>query len=102
MEDKFHVVEDCLVVDLPEEIDHHLADSIKKWADLNIVRKNIRNVVFDFKDTKFMDSSGIGVVLGRYKMIKTFGGRVMCVNADKRIKMMLKMSGIDKIADIVN
>lgn len=49
------------------ELDHHVANYIRENVDDIIMRKNIKNIIFDFHNIKFMDSSGIGVIIGRYK-----------------------------------
>ena len=62
MEDSFQVIENYLMVRMPEEIDHHKSVYISKKADDYIMQSGVGNVVFDFEDTKFMDSSGIGII----------------------------------------
>ena len=73
MED-FQIIDNCLMVRMPEEVDHHRASYICEGADRLLVRENVENVVFDFEDTRFMDSSGIGIIMGRYRKISCFGG----------------------------
>ena len=68
---KYQVQENCLTVFLPHELDHHNAEEIRKESDHLIERNHIRYVIFDFAETNFMDSSGIGVIMGRYKRIYT-------------------------------
>ena len=62
--EEFQVIDNCLMVRLPKEVDHHLAGYICENADRYIVRENVSNVVFDFENTRFMDSSGIGIFVG--------------------------------------
>lgn len=102
MEENFKVIEDCLMVKMPEEIDHHQADYISREADRYIVREKVNHIVFDFEDTKFMDSSGIGIIMGRYKKIVCFGGRVIGIHPDKQIKRILLLSGLHKVMDIID
>ena len=92
--EEFQVIDNCLMVRLPEEIDHHKAGYICEMADWYIVKKNVEHVVFDFEDTRFMDSSGIGIIMGRYKKISCFGGKVFVIHADKQIRRVLYISGI--------
>ena len=66
MED-FKVIDNYLMIRLPDEIDHHISVDISTRADRYIMTKKVGNVVFDFERTTFMDSSGIGIILGRYK-----------------------------------
>jgi len=94
---KYQVQENCLTIHLPNELDHHNAEEIKKEADHLIEKNHIRYVIFDFADTTFCDSSGIGVIMGRYKKVYMLGGEVCAVNADDRIRRILTMSGVTKI-----
>ena len=97
--EEFEVIDNCLMVRLPEEIDHHRAGDISQRADWYIVKQNVENVVFDFGDTKFMDSSGIGIIMGRYKKIRDKGD-ISVVGADESIKRILLISGLHKIVYI--
>ncbi|MBE5884102.1 MAG: STAS domain-containing protein [Lachnospiraceae bacterium] len=100
MED-FQVIDNYLMVKLPVEVDHHRAAFICENADKYIVTENVCNVVFDFEDTRFMDSSGIGIIMGRYKKISCFGGRVYAIHADRQIQRLLKMSGLNQIVEVL-
>lgn len=97
---KYQVQENCLTIYLPSEVDHHNAEEMRKNADTLIERNHIKFVIFDFEMTDFMDSSGIGVIMGRYKMIRLVGGEVWAVHANARIKKILTMSGMTKIMQI--
>ena len=97
---RYQVQENCLTIYLPREVDHHNADEIRKEADAVISRNHIRYVIFDFDRTDFMDSSGIGVIMGRYRMICLIGGEVWAVHANARIRKILTMSGVTKIMQI--
>ena len=101
MEDSFQVIENYLMVRMPEEIDHHKSVYISKKADDYIMQSGVGHVVFDFEDTKFMDSSGIGIIIGRYKKISYFGGKVFVINTDTRIKKSLMICGLHKIIEIM-
>ncbi len=101
MEEYFQIIDNYLMIKMPEEIDHHSAARISKGADDFLVHKRINNVVFDFESTRFMDSSGIGIIIGRYKKVSVFGGRVYIVNPDRRIRRVLAMSGLNNIAEIM-
>ena len=91
---EYQVQENCLTIFLPKEVDHHNAEEVKKSADA------IKYVIFDFEQTDFMDSSGIGVIMGRYRMICLIGGEVWAVHANARIRKILTMSGVTKIMQI--
>ncbi len=97
---KYQVQENCLTIFLPKEVDHHNAEEIRRNTDNLIEKNHIKYIIFDFLDTDFMDSSGIGVIMGRYKMIRLIGGQVWVVHTNIRIKKILKMSGMTKIIQI--
>lgn len=95
------MIDNCLMVRLPEEVDHHRAAYICENADKYILRNDVHNVVFDFEDTRFMDSSGIGVIMGRYRKISCFGGQVYAIHADRQIQRILKMSGLNQVLQVL-
>ena len=97
---KYEVQENCLTIFLPGELDHHNAEEIRKRSDYLIDQNHIRYVIFDFTDTTFMDSSGIGVIMGRYKRIYMLGGEVCAVRTSERMKKILTMSGVTRIMQI--
>ena len=97
---RYQVQENCLTIYLPREVDHHNADEIRKEADAVISRNHIRYVIFDFDRTDFMDSSGIGVIMGRYRQIYLLGGEVWAVHASDRMKKILTMSGVTTIIQL--
>lgn len=98
----FQIIDNCLMIRLPEEIDHHEAGFICETADRYLLREEVCNVVFDFERTRFMDSSGIGIIMGRYRKISCFGGRVYAIHLDRQIERIFKMSGLDKVVEILN
>lgn len=102
MRNKFEVIDDCLCIRMPEEIDHHCSEDICRVADHHILESRVCSVIFDFEDTRFMDSSGIGILIGRYKLMACFGGRVYVVHPDLKIRRMLEMSGMKKIVEIMD
>lgn len=97
---KYQVQENCLTIFLPEDVDHHNAEEIKREADRLIDREHIRYIIFDFAHTGFMDSSGIGVIMGRYKKVYMMGGEVWAVHTNERMRKILTMSGVMKIMQI--
>ena len=97
---KYQVQENCLTVFLPGELDHHNAEEIRRESDQLIDKNHIRYVIFDFENTTFCDSSGIGVIMGRYKKIYMLGGEVCAVHTNERMKKILTMSGVTRIMHI--
>lgn len=89
----------ALVVKINEEIDHHMCEKIKNKIDLAIDFRGVKNLIFDFDGVNFMDSSGIGMIMGRYKAIRKNGGRAAVVNLKPAVKKIFQMSGIFKILE---
>ena len=99
--DDFQIIDNCLMIRLPEEIDHHGAGFICENADRLLCREEVKNIVFDFENTRFMDSSGIGIIMGRYRKISCFGGRVYAIHVDKQIQRIFRLSGLNKIVEVL-
>ena len=72
VEEDFKVIDHYLCICMPKEVDHHNAEAIILQADEMICQREVKNLIFDFSDTEFMDSSGVGIILGRYKKISCF------------------------------
>ena len=85
---------------ITEEIDHHWSEKIRRQVDDEIERYVPKRVIFDFDQVTFMDSAGIGMLIGRYKVVKMLGGNVEMINVKSNIKKILEMSGIPKIIKI--
>ena len=86
-----------LVVKIRGEIDHHSAQGIKQAVMDEFARAAARNIVFDFAHVSFMDSSGIGMVIGRYKELSKLGGRVFAINIGADIGRIFEISGLKRI-----
>ena len=99
---KFNKVDDKLVVTLVGELDHHSAEEVRVKIDDRIERDNIKKVIMDFKEVTFMDSSGIGVVIGRLKKINNRDGKVCITNINKRVDKVFTLSGLYKIITVYN
>ncbi len=97
---EYQVQENCLTIFLPREVDHHSAEELRKNADALIERNHVKYVIFDFEGTEFMDSSGIGAIMGRYRLVRLIGGEVWAVHTNERIQKILTMSGVTKIMQI--
>ncbi|SHJ97461.1 anti-sigma F factor antagonist [Tepidibacter formicigenes] len=91
-----------LIVELYGELDHHIASEVREEIDMAIDQNSIKNVIFDFKNMNFMDSSGVGVVIGRYKKVSKTGGKVIAVNLNKHVKRIFELSGMNKIIEVYN
>ncbi len=90
-----------LIVSLCGELDHHSASRIRQMTEEMIKNKGAKNVIFDFSRLTFMDSSGIGMVVGRFKLVSSLGGRMAIVGAPPTVDRLLSMSGIKKIIAVL-
>lgn len=99
---KIEVKKKVIIVKLKGELDHHTADEVRKMAEECINEKGYINVVFDFSELDFMDSSGIGLLVGRYKLLAPIGGKVCVVTNGGNIERIIKMSGIEKLIGLFN
>lgn len=86
-----------IIVYLSGEIDHHSARSIRDCIDKLIISQKPETLILDLTGVDFMDSSGLGLILGRYRKIKEFSGDMFLCGASERTMKILKMAGIDKI-----
>ena len=91
-----------LLINFTEEIDHHTTEKIRRRADYEIERYVPRKVIFDFNKVSFMDSAGIGLLMGRYKLASMLGGQVEVKNITPSIKKIFEMSGIQKVIPCQN
>lgn len=89
----------CMVISIPKELDHNVADEIRKEAECIFVKRPIKNVVFDFSETTFMDSSGIGLITGRYRKICDLGGRIYVYGLNPAMDKLFLLSGLNTIVN---
>ena len=100
MESKFYEEDKLLVFKITDEIDDCNVQKIRRRADYEIERYMPRKVIFDFDSVTFMDSSGIGLLIGRYKFTNMLGGKLEVANLTQNVKKIFEMSGILKLIPI--
>ena len=100
METEYLKEDKVLILKLTEELDHHMVQKIRRKADYEIERYVPRKVIFDFNQVSFMDSAGIGLILGRYKNISILGGKLEIIHVSEQVFKILKMSGITRLIQI--
>ncbi len=100
MEPYYSISDDCLLLTLTEELDQHFTERIRDEIDKIIINCRIRYIIFDFKNQSFMDSSGIGFIMGRYKRIALYGGRIYVVNLGRSLERIFNISGLHKITAV--
>src|SRR5688572_6965430 len=91
---------DILIVGLEGELDHHHSDEIRKSLDELLEDTSIRHLILDLGSLHFMDSSGIGVFIGRYKTINKRGGQVCITNINPQLARILEVSGLYRILKV--
>lgn len=94
---EWNVKKHVLLVRLSGELDHHEAEQFKKDWQQMLQEVNIQHVILNLADLTFMDSSGLGVILGRYKEIKQIGGEVIACSISPAVKRLFELSGLFKI-----
>ena len=85
---------------LSGEIDHHCAKDLRTQLDRHIIGSRPSKLIIDLNNITFMDSSGIGLIMGRSKLMKACGGEVVVNSPQPYIKRVLKLAGIDRIVSI--
>ncbi|MDQ0213755.1 stage II sporulation protein AA (anti-sigma F factor antagonist) [Oikeobacillus pervagus] len=91
------VKEDVLCIRLSGELDHHTAENLRTRATETIENHEIRHIVLNLEQLSFMDSSGLGVILGRYKQIKQKHGEMVVCAISPAVQRLFEMSGLFKI-----
>ena len=95
-----YVENQVLYVNLNGELDHHTSDQLRSRLNTVMGESQIKHIVFNLKHLDFMDSSGIGVIMGRYRKVYMLGGEICAVHVGERMKKILTMSGVTKIMQI--
>lgn len=81
------------------EIDQHCVNEIREQIDRELDIKNIFSLIIDLKNVGFMDSSGLGLIMGRYKKINARGGKMKIIGQNPETDRLLELSGIKKLID---
>ena len=82
---------------LSGELDHHAARSLREQIDGAVDRTGAKRLRLDFEGVTFMDSSGIGLVMGRYRLMQLAGGRLSVTGASERIQKIMLLAGLDRL-----
>ena len=90
-----------LVLKITDEIDEHSVQKIRRRADYEMERYMPKKIVFDFDSVTFMDSAGIGLIIGRYKFANMIGAKICMRNLTGSVRRIFDMSGILKLIPVV-
>ena len=93
----YEVQREQLKVILPKEVDHCNAMEIRKEVDKYIYGGKVVSVEFDFTNTNFMDSSGIGMIMGRHKLVKPLGGKIYLRGVSGNVERIIQVSGLYRL-----
>ena len=99
MEIIFDVIGDTLVAEMIGEIDHNQVARGRERIDHALDNYSAVNLIFDFSKVTFMDSSGIGMIFGRYRKMGEKPNNIAIVNCSKTIRNILNMAGVFSIID---
>ena len=97
MELQYQITKEQLIVPMPKEVDHHIAKTISREIDFIIDSWHVRKLIFDFAETDFMDSSGIGVLIGRKKTMDMHRGEICARNLGERAQKIFDKAGLAQI-----
>ena len=100
MESKFYEEDKLIVFKITDEIDDHSVQMIRRRIDYEIERYMPKKIIFDFNSVTFMDSAGIGLIIGRYKFARMLGAKIELTNLGTSIRKIFEMSGVLKIVPI--
>lgn len=93
---------DVLIIRLVGELDHHTADMVRSQVEEKIESEGIRHILLNLEELSFMDSSGLGVILGRYKHISQLGGKMIICAISSSVYRLFELSGMFKILKVVD
>ena len=88
---------DQLTVKLSGELDHHTAGEVRDRIDRAVLQQRSQHLVLDFSGLTFMDSSGIGLIMGRYRLIRSLGGALLVQGASPRLETVIRLAGVEKL-----
>lgn len=100
MEIQFKRCENNLVVKLTGELDSESVKFLRGRIDVEYDEVKAKNLIFDFSSVSFMDSSGIGMIIGRYNRVHAWGGKIKIFGANSVVRRIIELSGLEKIAQI--
>lgn len=96
----FESIGNKLIIRINGDIDHHTCETVRQKIDNEIMKKNPKNIIFDMSNVGFMDSSGVGVIIGRFKQISSKGGAAAMINVKPQIKRVYEICGLNRIIGV--
>ncbi|QGT98994.1 Anti-sigma F factor antagonist [Candidatus Syntrophocurvum alkaliphilum] len=99
---EYKLVRNTLVVKVKGDLDMLIAEKLRQEIDERLQDDRIKNLILNLESVQFIDSSGLGVIIGRYKQVKSKNGRMYIIGAKKPVEKILFFSGINKLVPIYN
>jgi len=96
-----YVENQVLFVNLTGELDHHTSEQLRSRLNTVMSESKVKHIIFNLKHLDFMDSSGIGIILGRYNQIKAGNGTVMVIGMKPLVKKVFDLSGLSQIIAVI-
>lgn len=96
----FEVKQNILIIRLAGELDHHEAEKLREAWKKEFYENPVKHMILNLEEITFMDSSGLGVILGRYKETLQTGGKMIVCNVPDSIKRLFELSGLFKIVQL--
>ncbi|NLW70020.1 MAG: anti-sigma factor antagonist [Eubacteriaceae bacterium] len=97
MDYKIQSMENILLISVKGELDDHAAKAVREKADSALCKKELKHLIFDFSELALMDSAGIGLIMGRYRLIRPRQGKTAIICKNDSVRKILKMSGLFKL-----
>ncbi len=97
---KIEFSDNTVIAYLEGELDHHTAKPMREEIDAAVESNTPKLLVLDFKDITFMDSSGIGLVMGRYKLVSKYNAKLTITNPSPQIYKVMQLAGLSRLATI--
>lgn len=91
-----------LIAQISGELDHHAAANIRESIDKAARAHRMHDLILDFSQLEFMDSSGIGMIVGRYKLFQSLGGKVVLIGVSSNMLRLIRLAGLHKILPIAD
>ena len=95
-------LDEIMVISLKGEIDHHSAVNVRSEIDAAIYEEGAKKAVLDLSEINFMDSSGLGLIMGRYALMQKLGGELTLKNPNERVVKIFELAGLSRIIKIEN
>ena len=99
-EKKYEIKGQALIYYMPKEVDHHVSQQLCKELDMLIESFAVQELELNFVKTEFMDSSGIGVIIGRSKTMQFREGKISASHLSRRVEMIFQSTGLQKIVEV--